>query len=496
MKKIHFQVFLTKAQCKCIIAGLPYFQSMNNEDPKFLTEKVDPVLVVEDDATATEVICGVLEANGIATEAVNCGAKAVELLQSGRVFAALLIDIGLPDIDGISVLAAARKMLRSVPCYMLTAKNDPKLVVRAMKMGAIDYFTKPCDYDALIDEIRRVIASQYGGVDDLGGLIVPVSYRKSALVMQALLHAERALHDDAPVLIRGPRFVGKGLLARMIHARSVPQRLKVIKIDLAAYGSDDAEVELFGMVAGEPDAYSMKRDCLLNSCGDSTLLIENIEYLQPDAQAVLANWLASIETDSAPFGRPRIIAISCVDLNEIALDGRFRADLVALLSTHLVELPGLCDLEDEFPKIANEMLGRLCVKSGHRNPSLSDCAIQRLSQYDWPLNLLELKNVLVSALANSSGDIINSEHLSNLPMNLRLDYDGIRNLNGPQQSIDEVLKDSLVGALKASGGNRKVAAQILKVSLRTVYNMIDRYELDIPASRRRKISRSRDVGQT
>jgi DNA-binding NtrC family response regulator len=458
---------------------------MNFDKGYFLNEDTDPVLIVEDDVTAAEVIGGVLEANGIATVKTEMGRDAIGLFESGRDFTALLIDIALPDIDGISVLAAARRMLPSTPCYILTATDDPKVVVQAMKVGAIDYFTKPCDFDALLDELRRVIASQYAVLDDGGGLIIPAAYRKTKSVRQALLRAELAFHDNAPVLIHGPRFTGKSLLARIIHARSVPQRVKLIKLDLSAYNTDDAEFELFGDLGRKHDVIAEDGDCLLNTCGDSTLLIESLENLQPAAQVMLAQWLIHAEQSRRSVGRARIISTSSANLDEMARTGDFCPVLLALLSTHRVQLPGLSDLGDEFPQVATEMLERISARMCRRYPKFSDCAMQQLKNYNWPLNLLEMKNVMVSALAASTDDLITLEHLSRLPVKEQIKATSAPDLRGPQQSVDEVLKNSLVNALNASAGNRKLAAKILKVSLRTVYNMIDRYEIKIPSSRRR-----------
>lgn len=441
-----------------------------------------PILVIEDDPTTSEILCAVLANGNLNPIPFRTGHEALTHLEKNPNAGALLVDIMLPDLDGIELLREARKIHKGLPCYMLTAKNDTQSVVLAIKAGANDYFTKPFDSQVLIAEL--VSALDTHALDCRRYEVsTPLDNRwKSPKMCRALKDAKCAAKTNQPVVIAGPHDTGKARFARMIHDRSDPPLQSFVQVDLATLPDERRTSELFGEpMTGGAIGWS-RLGGYLERCKRSTLFIENVDQLDPSAQGLFLEWFKERSDVRKYPQRVRLICSTSAQMEPLIAAGRFRRDLWYQLAVHLVEVPSLAERVMDLPMLCEDMLTEICVKGRLRRPTITAQALELICGYSWPYNLTELQNTLAHAVADTSDGLITPVNLSRIK---KLDPIKERDLtNLGAASIEELTKASLVSALELCGGNRRKVATRLGVSLRTVYNMINRYNVPISTGRR------------
>lgn len=437
-----------------------------------------PILLVEDDPTTSEIICKVLEGGGLNTVVFGCGRDTIRFLESGPDVAAAVIDISLPDIDGIEVLREILMLRQNLPCYMLTANSEPASVVASIKAGASDYFTKPFDQKTLLNEMRRVFANRTHESSDCSALPGPPIRWQSPKMRQALRQFERAAGTNSPVLLLGPRYSGKFSLARSIYQVSQRSRKAFLRVDLATMTESQIEKSLFGKSLTDSVCGGTVSGGVLDRINGGTLFLENIELLGPAAQAALVDWLDASATSLKSHAPTRLISSSTVDLEARMESGSFRRDLYFLLAIHQVEVPALAERVEDLPTLCEDFITSVCVRGKLRRPTLTRQTLERIKEHSWPHNLAELRSAIEHAVTHTADGLITP---ANLPPMLQAETESTQAGSHGQQmatSIEEAMKSSLIAALEESNGNRRMAAKRLKISLRTVYNMIKRYGLE------------------
>lgn len=436
------------------------------------------VLMVEDDPIAAGIIQGVLENQGIAVSSYSHGRDSLRELRSGRRHWAMLIDLTLPDMDGIDLLREARRICPRLPCFILTARDQAESAVNAMKAGAEDYFTKPIDISRLINALRGAMAMVSGPNEG-----ERVKYHsavdgrwKSAAMRNALDQALRAAITDRPVILTGPPNSGKDAMARFIHSQSKCAAGPFHTVDLAARTSRQAEIELFGADLSECEKPMLQAKGRLNRPGKGTVHLAHIEMLRPCAQYPLLQRLAGSNAPLPGTPTPRIIATTSADMQALVSQGAFRSDLWYALSVHHIQVPGLEKRIEDIPQICEDIITSICVNRRLRRPTLTRKALEAITDHTWPGNLAELQNALEHAVATTADGLISPSDLPRLADPSTKPTETASAVR-PVPSIDDITRAALMAALDACNGNRRRAAQRLKVSLRTVYNMIQRYGL-------------------
>lgn len=427
------------------------------------------VLVVEDDPVAAGILHEVLLNHGITTHTFPRGHDALRELRANPLYGAMLIDLSLPDMDGIEVLREARRISSRLPCFILTARDQVESAVIAMKAGASDYLTKPFDITRLVQALRGAIMTAAAS-GDLERVATPETHWKSAAMREALRLASRAAQSDRPVMLIGPPNSGKNSLARQIHSHSHHADDGFHSIDLAALAPGQAETDLFGGDLSETRMQDLHQQGCLDRLRKGTLCLSDIELLRPAAQHALLHWL---ENDGAGAYCCRLITSTNADIESLVTQERFRSDLWYALSIHRIDLPPLAARIDDIPQLCEDIITSICVKRRLRRPTLTRKALDAIRAHDWPGNLSELHSALEHAVASTTDGLISPADLP--PLGGRKP-DG----NTPETSlpsIEEITKAALISALEATGGNRRMVAEQLRVSLRTVYNMIRRYGL-------------------
>ncbi len=452
-------------------------------------EQANTLLVIEDDRATSEIVTLQLRQHGFNPIPCYSAAEAIQCLRESQQISAALIDLSLPDGYGIDVLREARQLHPNLPCYILTAKETVNSIVVAMKAGADDYIVKPFDPLQIVNKLKSEMAVYSGSPQARLLSSAPpskVDGWKSPKMREALKLAVRAGKTVTPVFITGQPNTGRKSLVRIIDNGRKCSAKPLITIDAAIMPPLQLEVELFGRPLSTPsDEISLSRGKLERGQG-SNLHIANIERLTPLQQANLHLWMMTGD-DSMRHGknsRCRLIASSTPAISDAIQRGQFRKDLWYALSVCHIEVPSLVERTEDLPQLCEKIMTNICVNRKLPRPTLTRQALEMIVDHSWPGNLSELENVLEYAIIHTNDRLIGPKelpHLQNPSLHDFLNKGAFVNPLG-STSIDEITRASLLAALEACGGNRRRAAQRLKVSLRTVYNMIQRYE--IPAQRK------------
>ena len=436
------------------------------------------LLVVDDDATTRETIAEFFTSVGYA---VRVAATASE----GRRTAAehspdvALVDLRLPDADGLRLIEALLADDADLAVIVLTGHADVSTAVRAMRLGATDLIEKPVDLEVLRAAVER--AGERGRLRrELDHLRARETADGGEGVPWALPSLDKlidlaARNVDVPVLILGESGTGKSVVARRIHDHSSRARGAFVVVNCASLAPALLDSELFGHERGAfTDARTAKRG-LLEVAGGGTLLLDEIGELAPAAQPKL---LTAIEDGvfrrvggtAALRSNARIIAATNAPLREAVTEGRFRADLFYRLQVLTIEVAPLRERSSEIPHLANALLPR-----GAR---LSDAGRRAVESYDWPGNVRELKNALWRAAVLADGAPILPGHLALGPAR----HKAMSALAAPAVARDvatiaDAERRAIVDALGATGGNKVRAAQLLGIARSTLIEKVRRFGL-------------------
>ncbi|MDP4719809.1 MAG: response regulator [Akkermansiaceae bacterium] len=433
------------------------------------------VIVVEDDPIAAKILIEALRGNGVHPSLHTHGSDALRELASSPSCRAILIDLSLPDMEGMDLLREARRINPGLACFILTARNHVESAVTAMKAGALDYFTKPFDLPKVVTTVRETLKTINPKLNK--NFILRDDHWKSKAMLEAIRLADIAAASDKPLLISGPNHSGKTYFARNIHTRRQEKPSEFITVDLVSLTAKQAEIVLFGANLQQADSSLKLGSGLLYSRSKLTVCIRSVDRLSPLSQTLLLGWLKlSSEINTPHRTTIRLITTTSEDLSQLVAKQLFVSDLFYALSTYHIWVPGLAERVEDIPQLSEDIITSICVEQQRKRPTLTPQALEILSDHIWPGNVSELWSVLSHAMAVTKDGLITEADLPNLN-SLIASNQKISHLPKSVMSIDDLNRAALVSTLEACGGNRRRAAKKLKVSLRTVYNMIKRYDL-------------------
>lgn len=456
------------------------------------------VVVLEDDRTTSELLCLILKKDGFVPLPCYSVAEANEVLHGDIPISGMLIDLFLPDGDGIEALRNGRRIYKGLPCFVLTAKETVESAVIAMKAGAENYLIKPFEPVSLLNSLKGAIRIYQG----LSGnppedVFLPQGIRrwKCPGMQKAMDTMGIAAKTVSAVAITGGECTGKNRFAQLIFKGGKISQKGFTTVNLKSLTPSQIEAELFGAPLNSvSDSYPHSRG-KLEKCRGETLYIENIHCLHSAAQARLMAWLN--EEPSTTTGKQsscRIISSGPPDLLKAVNEGTFRKDLWYALAVYHIEVPSLAQRLEDIPQLCENIITRICVTRKLRRPTLTCKALEVLTDHNWPSNLSELYNCLEHAVSRTEDGLIGPD---DFPTMIRHSQGGRHptTFQFGAASIEEINKLNLEAALKACGGNRRRAAQRLKISLRTIYNMIERYELPRRTNKRKVVSEAAPDGE-
>ncbi len=386
------------------------------------------VLIVDDDPEWREALRLVFSRDDEACELAASAPAALALLAQGD-FDVVICDVRMEGMDGLELLDRVKKSQPALPVIMITGVGQISDAVRAIKGGAFEYVTKPCD----IEELRTLVVGAIGDkrrqssdASTRPTRPPPARAKAGELVgngsaMRALAASvERLSTSSAPVLISGETGVGKELVARAIHEGSDRRDRPFVAVNTSAVNHDLFESEVFGHVRGAFTGAAQGRKGLLTEADGGTLLLDEIGDMPMSMQAKLLRVLQfgevrPVGSDRVHFVDVRVIAATHRDLVALVREGRFREDLYFRLNVLPLAVPPLRERREDIPALAAHFLEQACLRAP-LSPvrSISDEALRALSSAPWPGNIRELASAIERAVVFSSDETLDVRHMSAL----------------------------------------------------------------------------------
>jgi len=437
------------------------------------------VLVADDENSIRETCVRVLKRLGFATFSASSGTEAIDIARENSIALAIL-DIKMPDKDGIETLRELKKLRPDARVIMITGFASMESAVEAMRYGASDYLKKPFHIEELEQSIRRVfavtaaVADLKGEKDEFAGLV-----GKSPPMLELRRLIELVSFGDVPALIVGETGTGKELVARAIHQLSPRANEPFMPIDCSVIGERIAESELFGHKKGSfTDAHSDKIG-LLEAAGKGTVFLDEITNIPLHVQAKLLRTLQ--EKEIRPIGgteaRPlegRVIAASNADLDEAVESGRFRRDLFYRLHVVPIYVPPLRARKEDIPLLIDHFI-RKYARPNVPPPIFEKEAVQTLASLDWPGNVRELESFVRMAMTVVVAPIITKQRVDEL---LASSYHAPSRTTEKVRSLEEAEKEALLNALSRAGGDKHKAAKMLGLAVSTLYRKLKKAGID------------------
>jgi DNA-binding NtrC family response regulator len=448
------------------------------------------ILVTDDEEIMRDVLSDLLSSESYTVDLAENGSQALEMMRE-KDYGVLLLDLMMPGIDGLQVLEELKKIENGPIAIVLTAYASIDRAVRATKLGAFDFITKPFKNDelllavknamerrSLVEENRRLrknFRERYSFQKLIG---------KSAVMQQIYDLIEQVAPRRSTILIQGESGTGKELVAKAIHASSGRADGPFVAINCGNIPSDLLESELFGHVRGAYTGANTTKKGLFEAANGGTLFLDEVATISMEIQAKLLRviqerefrrlgGLENIKVDV------RIIAATNVDLQTTVRQGTFREDLYYRLNVIAIKLPPLRERAEDIPLLSEHFLKKYGEENGRNSFSLEPSALKVLMDYDWPGNVRELENVIERAVVLSPGSSIREDLF---PKSLSapsgekpvlLAQDGIP----LKDKVGNFEKSLILAALEQTDWNQKKAAQMLSVNATTLSEKLKRFKI-------------------
>jgi two-component system, response regulator FlrC len=441
----------------------------------------ESVLIVEDDADLREALTDTLQAAGITATAAGNAGEALKLLESQEI-ALVISDVQMPGPNGYELLASIKRVRADLPVVLMTAYGTIAQAVTAMREGATDYIVKPFDAQALIDMARRQLANRVTPNELVA--VDPESRRTVSL-------ARKIAENDATVLITGESGTGKEVYARFIRDNSSRANQPYIAINCAAIPENMLEATLFGYEKGAFTGALSSHAGKFEQAQGGTLLLDEISEMDLNLQAKILRVLQEREVERLGSTRSisldvRLIATSNRDLPDEVRAGRFRADLFYRLNVMSLRLPALRERRGDILPLARRAI-QACARGSQAALSLSSSAERKLVEHDWPGNARELTNIVQRAAWLASGAKIDAADLdlqalahpaaigAALPAGATVPAAAPSAAEpGLDRDLKERERELILATLRITGGSRKLAAERLGISPRTLRHKLQR----------------------
>jgi two-component system, response regulator FlrC len=439
----------------------------------------DAVLVVEDDAALREALVDTLRAAGLTALAAADAAGALQLLGSENI-GLVVSDVQMPGGNGYELLSSIKRLHPYLPVVLMTAYGTVAQAVAAMREGATDYIVKPFDAKCLIDMAQRQLAARV-----MPNELIATDPESKRLVDLA----RKIAQNDATVLITGESGTGKEVYARFIRDNSLRADKPYIAINCAAIPENMLEASLFGHEKGAFTGALAAHAGKFEQAQGGTLLLDEISEMDLGLQAKILRVLQEREVERLGSTRTinlnvRVIATSNRDLPEEVRAGRFRADLFYRLNVMSLRLPALRERRGDILPLARRAI-QACVRSSQAALSLSADAERKLIAYDWPGNARELNNIVQRAAWLAAGGIIDASDLDTgianaaptpEPAHVQAAMPRAESDTGLDRDLKDRERELILATLRLTGGNRKLTAERLGISPRTLRHKLQQFK--------------------
>ncbi len=435
---------------------------------------MEPLLLVEDDASVRNTIITFLELEGYQVHAVSTTHEALRRLGE-RAYPIVLSDIYLDERTGLDVLAAARQANPRCAVILMTGRGSMETVMKATEGGAFDYIAKPFKLDHMLEALKRAEAAMSPGEEDgetgIDDLPESELIGSSMAMVELYKTISRVAPTDATVLIEGETGTGKEMIARMIHTHSRRAGAPFQPVDCAAIAPSLLESELFGAVKGAYTGADRDRTGVFEAAHHGTVFLDEIGEVELGFQTKLLRFLQ--ERTVRPLGSARthevdvrVISATNREISKLVEEKRFREDLYYRLNAIPLRLPPLRERSGDIPLLAHYFLKKYNERYALAS-KLTSSGVEAMQSYTWPGNVRQLQHMMERLVILAPAGRIDDEAVG----------DAIT-ATEPRDSASETLADAeseqIRRVMAATNGNKSRASRILGIERKTLYRKLER----------------------
>src|SRR5215510_14014688 len=455
------------------------------------------LLIVDDELSMRQFLTHLFQRDGHAVRVAENGRKAMDMLRQ-QAADVIISDVKMPDMGGIELLRAARELNPAAEIIMMTAFANEATAHEAFLLGAFDFVHKPFDNELLKEKVARALdkiarAAEAQTLKDENEALIKGQRARGRLSniigqsdrMQSVFQMiETVAQVPSTVLLTGESGTGKELVARAIHDLSPRAQKPFVSVNCGAFTETLLESELFGYVKGSFTGATANRKGLFEAANQGTIFLDEIGEMSPAMQVKLLRVLQ--ERKVRPVGaheeievNTRVIAATNRDLAAMVKDGSFREDLYYRVSVIPMELPPLRERAEDISELANHFVQKFCAPAG-RTLAISENAMRLLERYSWPGNVRELEHTIERAVALERTNSIEPERLPEKITNYN-PYRVAEAMEFPEEGInltahlDQLEKTYVLEALRRTAGNQTNAAELLRLSVRSLRHLLDKH---------------------
>ncbi|MGD0229982.1 MAG: sigma-54 dependent transcriptional regulator [Syntrophorhabdales bacterium] len=441
------------------------------------------ILIIDDDLSQLESLEMFLAEKGYDTTSAVSGLDG--LARTDFRPDAVILDIRLPDMNGLDVLTEMKKGNADVKVIIITAFHDMEITIKAMQLGALDYITKPID----IGELQKAVEKACRLPDSLqkiAGPPGPAALATGEIVgrskeMKEIFKTIGILSENrVTVMLQGETGTGKELIARAIHCHSPYKDYPFMAINCSALVSTLFESELFGHEKGAfTGAISSKRG-KFELAGEGTIFLDEASEISLESQPKLLRFLQEKEFErvggeKTQKSNARVIAATNRDLGEMVKEGSFRRDLYYRLSVATIKVPPLRERKGDIPLLVDHLLKKINRELHRSVNEMEDRALKRILRYDWPGNVRELENVLTNCVVNTQGNVVLDDILTHL-IGEDEDQPPTKDVRPPGfLTLDNMEKEHILRVLEKTRWHYGRACDFLGISRPTLRQRLRKY---------------------
>ncbi|MEW5842750.1 MAG: sigma-54 dependent transcriptional regulator [Bacteroidota bacterium] len=446
---------------------------------------MDKILVIDDDDSIRETLTNLLTRLNYIVFSASNGRMGIDIVKKEQPDL-VISDLRMPQLDGLEVLEELQKYDPQIRVIIITAHDDMLTTIQAMQKGAYDFIEKPIEIERLKISIKRALQNKKLSekIETIISDQTSSNRFESTLVGKSQIMREvykkigQVSANRVTVLIQGESGTGKELVAKSIHYGGITKDDPFVAVNCTAITETLLESELFGHEKGAFTGADKMKKGKFELAGEGTVFLDEISEMSPNLQVKLLRVLQEKEFERVggeaviPVNA-RIIAATNKNLTDLVKHGKFREDLYFRLKVVSIELPPLREKKDDIPQLVTHLLNKINADLHKNVNKVPDDVMEYLKNYEWVGNVRELENTLMQAVVLTNGDVLLKENIM-----IRSSIRSLEDYHPGRMSLSEIEKRHIEYVLNDTKWNKSKAAEILGISLPTLYSKIENYHLE------------------